>query len=62
MQTGLVVPPNDEAALRNAIEKLLSDRALAARLGTTARNAVRDRYSVTAMTQRYEELWRRLAA
>jgi glycosyltransferase involved in cell wall biosynthesis len=61
MQTGLVVPPNDEAALRGAIEKLLADRVLAARLGAAARKAVQERYSVAAMTQRYEELWRRLA-
>jgi glycosyltransferase involved in cell wall biosynthesis len=58
----LVVPANDEAALRSAIERLLADRALAARLGTTARNAARQRHSVMAMTQRYEELWRRLTA
>jgi glycosyltransferase involved in cell wall biosynthesis len=62
MQTGLVVPANDEAALRNAIEKLLADRALATRLGTTARKVAHQCHSVTAMTQRYEDLWRRLAA
>lgn len=59
--TGLVVPPDDEAALRAAIERLLADRALATRLGTAAREAVQQRYSVKVMTQRYEELWRRLA-
>ena len=60
--TGLVVPPDDAAALRAAIERLLTDRVLANRLGTAAREVARQRYSVTAMTQRYEELWRRLAA
>jgi glycosyltransferase involved in cell wall biosynthesis len=62
MQTGLVVPPDDESALRSAIERLLADRVLAARLGAAARKAVQEQYSVEAMTQRYEELWRRLAA
>ncbi len=62
MQTGLVVPPNDEAALRLAIERLLNDHALAQRLGEAAHEAVRQRHSVEAMTRRYEELWRRLAA
>jgi len=62
MQTGLVVPPNDEAALRSAIERLLSDRALAARLGSAARAAVEKRYSVEVMTERYEQLWRQLTA
>jgi glycosyltransferase involved in cell wall biosynthesis len=35
--TGLVVPPRDPAALRAAIERLLGDRALRARLGAAAR-------------------------
>jgi glycosyltransferase involved in cell wall biosynthesis len=61
MQTGLVVPPNDDVALRNAIDRLLSDRALAARLGAAARAAVEKRYSVKVMTERYEQLWRQLA-
>jgi len=60
--TGLVVPPDDEAALRAAIERLLTDRSLAARLGTAAREIAQQRYSVKVMTQRYEELWRQLAA
>jgi glycosyltransferase involved in cell wall biosynthesis len=60
--TGLVVPPDDEAALRAAIERLLADRSLAARLGAAAREIARQRYSVKIMTQRYEELWRQLAA
>jgi len=60
--TGLVVPPDDATALRTAIERLLTDRVLANRLGTAAREVTRQRYSVAAMTQRYEELWRRLAA
>jgi glycosyltransferase involved in cell wall biosynthesis len=60
--TGLVVPPDDEAALRKAIERLLIDRGLADRLGETAREVVNKMYSVTAMTQRYEDLWRRLVA
>lgn len=60
--TGLIVPPDDQVALQSAIERLLSDGVLAARLGKSARETSRQRYSVTAMTQRYEELWRRLAA
>jgi L-malate glycosyltransferase len=61
MQTGLVVPPNDEAALRGAIERLLADRALASRLSTAARAAAEEHHSVKVMTERYEVLWRRLA-
>lgn len=60
--TGLVVPPDDEPALRTAIARLLDDRALAGRLGAAARAKAREHYSVAGMTRRYEELWRRLAA
>ncbi|HXI82741.1 MAG TPA: glycosyltransferase [Verrucomicrobiae bacterium] len=60
--TGLVVPPDDATALRAAIERLLTDRELASCLGAAAREVARQRYSVAAMIQRYEELWRRLAA
>jgi len=60
--TGLVVPPDDESALRTAITRLLDDRPLAARLGAAAQVKAREQYSVETMTRRYEELWRRLAA
>jgi glycosyltransferase involved in cell wall biosynthesis len=60
--TGLVVPPDNATALRAAIERLLIDRTLANRLGAAAREVARQRYSVAVMSQRYEELWRRLAA
>ena len=38
----LLVPPDDNAALAAAIERLLSDHELAARLAGTARNEVAD--------------------
>ncbi len=36
-ETGLLVPPGDAAALSEALERVLSDRALAERLGVEAR-------------------------
>jgi hypothetical protein len=42
--------------------RLLADHVLATRLGAMPRKAVQERYSVEAMTQPYEQLWRRLAA
>ena len=61
MQTGLIVPPNDESALRTAIQRLLADPVLAARLGAAARAVAEKYYGVKNMVGRYEELWRRLA-
>jgi glycosyltransferase involved in cell wall biosynthesis len=60
--TGLVVPPDDEPALREAIIRLLDDRALAGKLGAAAQQRAREQFSVAGMTRRYEKLWRRLAA
>jgi glycosyltransferase involved in cell wall biosynthesis len=46
--TGLMVPPGDAGALREAIERLLADPAERARLGANARAAVRERFSLDA--------------
>ena len=43
--TGLLVPPGDVPALRAAIERLLGDRELRARLGEAAREHARERLS-----------------
>jgi type III pantothenate kinase len=50
--TGLLVPPRDPAALRAAIETLLSDAELRRRLGVAARKAARDRFSWQVSTER----------
>src|SRR5207248_2444481 len=42
---GLLVAPGDPAGLRAAVERLLSDAGLRARLGAAARERVRGRYS-----------------
>ncbi len=45
-QTGLVVPEHDAVALAQAIERLLADRALAARLSLQARRHVERCFSL----------------
>ena len=50
--TGVRVPPRDPAALRGAIETLLADGELRARLGVAARRAARARFSWEAATER----------
>jgi glycosyltransferase involved in cell wall biosynthesis len=49
-RTGLLVPPGDSAALRAAIERLLADSTLRARLGASARERAGERFSWTAAT------------
>ena len=53
-QDGLVVPAGDAVALAGAINQLLSDPALRARLGTAARVAVAP-YTYDAMVEAFEQ-------
>ena len=52
-ETGLLVPPGDVAALRDAIVRLLEDLALRRRLGEAARDAVRDQDPGAALADAY---------
>lgn len=61
-QTGLMVPPQDVEALRAAIERLLAEPALGARLTEAARAWVRERYSRERMLERMEAVFRSVAA
>jgi glycosyltransferase involved in cell wall biosynthesis len=52
-RTGLLVEPNSEKALANAIGRLIADAPLRARLGKQAQFAQREAYSVQAMAEAY---------
>jgi L-malate glycosyltransferase len=54
---GLLVPPDDDAALAAAIGRLLVDRQYAQRLGAAARQRAQERYSRTAMVRRFEAFY-----
>jgi glycosyltransferase involved in cell wall biosynthesis len=57
---GLLVPPLDRTAFRDALARLLSDAPLRAELGANARAAVSGRYSTDAEAQQYIELFKAL--
>lgn len=56
-ETALVVLPGDADALTAALDRLLSDPALAARLGQAGREHVRKCYAWSAVAARYEQLY-----
>jgi glycosyltransferase involved in cell wall biosynthesis len=60
--SGLLVPPRDPAALASAVERLIGDPVLAARLGRAARERVAARFSTEVRLDRIESLYRKLAA
>jgi glycosyltransferase involved in cell wall biosynthesis len=65
-ETGILVPPGDVAALRSAIEGLMSDRQRRQRLGKAARQAAVERYGldvfVGALASSMEEVRERAVA
>ena len=60
-QCGLVVPPRDDAALGDAMNTLLGDKARRLRMGVAARERIATRYSLTAMQDAYVSVIREAA-
>jgi L-malate glycosyltransferase len=58
--TGLLVPPDDPAALARAVARLLREPELAARLAREGRRRVEAHYSREAMVRRFERFYLRL--
>ena len=61
-ETGWLVPENDAPALADALERLLRDPALAARLGAAARGQAEREFGSALMLERYRTLLERLHA
>jgi glycosyltransferase involved in cell wall biosynthesis len=53
-ETGLLAPASDPAALADAIERVVVDRALAERLARRAREEIRRRFSAQAVAAEYQ--------
>ncbi len=60
--SGILVPPGDADALARAVEGLIRDPALRARLGAAARKRARDLFSADVIVSRYVQLYRRICA
>lgn len=59
-ETGLLVPPDDPHAARQALERLASDPDLRRRLGTAAAATIAESYSLDTTVDRLLDLYRRL--
>jgi L-malate glycosyltransferase len=57
---GLLVPPADAVALADAVDRLLGDPALAARLGAAAAAMARARFSVRRAVRAHEDFYEQL--
>ena len=60
-ENGLLVPPDDAAALAGALEKLLTDTPLRQRTAAAARTMAETRFSADAIGRATVDLYRRLA-
>lgn len=58
-QTGLLVPPGDAAALRNAIQRLLCDENLRRKMSNAGKARVSE-FSTSAVLPRYERVYRQV--
>jgi glycosyltransferase involved in cell wall biosynthesis len=57
-ETGLLVPPRDPVALREAVQRLLGDAELRGRLGREARERARARFGWDGVIERTLEVYR----
>ncbi len=56
-ETGLLVPPADPAALAAAVNRLLGDPALSARLAANAKSSIPPRFTLERMIAEYSEIY-----
>ena len=59
-RTGLLVPPGDEAALANALSRVLTDGALARTLGSAGRQRLHDAFSWDRIVGQWEAVYARV--
>jgi glycosyltransferase involved in cell wall biosynthesis len=60
-ETGFVVPPEDPAALRAAMQRLVGDDATTEALGRAARARLEQHFTAQEMARAYHALYREVA-
>jgi glycosyltransferase involved in cell wall biosynthesis len=60
-QNGVAVQPGDFQGLYDALDALITDSSLSARLGRAAWQTVQNKYSAETVTQQYAKLFRRIS-
>jgi len=56
-ETGILVPPNDQIALANAIVKLIEDPLLRKSMGEAGRKRQRELFSIERYVKEFEEVY-----
>ena len=59
-ETGYIVPPDDEPALRDALSRLVGDPELRRRMGEAGRARALRLFTAEAMARAFEQLYERL--
>ncbi len=59
---GILVDPGSADQISDAVKQIISDEALARRLGAGARRTVEERYAISSIAEKYMDLYRGLAA
>lgn len=62
METGLLFPNDDDAALADAMRRMVEDAPLRDRLGTAGRHRAMERFTVSAMTRAMQDVYVRCLA
>ena len=57
---GLLVPPEDPAALASAIDYVCNDSALAKNLGNNAHKTIEERFSLDKVARSYSQIYQEL--
>jgi glycosyltransferase involved in cell wall biosynthesis len=56
-ETGILVPPEDTGALRDAIATLMDDQSLRTRLGEAGKKRMQNDFSIATMAEKHEALY-----